>query len=175
MPARGEARAGVGDDRCCCRAKVHLLRVALFASLVNPALLRRRADQDLWARCSRVRLRLRMPYSSVCSGVLRVLAAGTGNSRSLRRLLSKQAPSKGPNLQSRIARFGYSSSGELPLKVGTGPLASEMLRFDIHKFSHFRQNCPQGYWVASARLIPSRLPCEERRVVSLLPVTGHNL
>ena len=135
--------------------------LSLFESLVNPALLRRRADQDLWARCSRVRLRLRMPYSSVCSGVLRVLAAGTGNSRSLRRLLSKQAPSKGPNLRPRIARFGYSSSGELPLKVGTGPLASEMLRFDIHKFSHFRQNCPQGYWVASAPgTFASSLSCD---------------
>jgi len=34
VPAQGEARADAGDDRCCCRAKIHLLRVALFASLV---------------------------------------------------------------------------------------------------------------------------------------------
>ena len=39
--ARGEARAGAGDDGCCCPAKIHLLRVALFESLMDPALLTR--------------------------------------------------------------------------------------------------------------------------------------
>ena len=32
----------------------------------KPGLVRRRADQDLWARFYRLRLRLRKPYSSVC-------------------------------------------------------------------------------------------------------------
>eukprot|EP00964_Phaeocystis_antarctica_P101468 scaffold66933_cov66-Phaeocystis_antarctica.AAC.1 len=64
-PAQGEARAGAGDDGCRCRAKIHLPRLAREESLENSALLRRRADQDLWARCYRLRLRLRMPYSSV--------------------------------------------------------------------------------------------------------------
>eukprot|EP00964_Phaeocystis_antarctica_P079299 scaffold49390_cov46-Phaeocystis_antarctica.AAC.1 len=66
VPAQGEARAGAGDDGCRCRAKIHLPRLALKGADVNLALLRRRADQDLWARCYRLRLRLRMPYSSVC-------------------------------------------------------------------------------------------------------------
>ena len=48
---------------------------SLSASLVNPALLKRHADQDLWAICSRLRLRLRTNavQFTVCSGVLRVL------------------------------------------------------------------------------------------------------
>ena len=65
VPAQGEARAGAGDDGCRCRAKIHLPRLAPFGALVNLAFLRRRAARDLRATCSRLGLRLRMPYSSV--------------------------------------------------------------------------------------------------------------
>ena len=33
-PAQGEARAGAGDDGCCCRAKLHLLDFDILGPLV---------------------------------------------------------------------------------------------------------------------------------------------
>ena len=51
------------------RAKIHLLGHALFESLVNLALLRRRADQGLWAQCYRLRLRLRMRCTVLCASL----------------------------------------------------------------------------------------------------------
>ena len=57
---------GLRDGWYRCRAKIQLVVCALVESLVNLASLRRRAVGDLWARCHRLRLQLRMPYCTLC-------------------------------------------------------------------------------------------------------------
>jgi len=64
-----EVPSGAGDEGSRCRAKIHLLGHAFFESLVNLALLRRRADQGLWAQCYRLRLRLRMRCTVLCASL----------------------------------------------------------------------------------------------------------
>ena len=125
---RSTCSADAAGDGCCCRAKIQLLRVALFESLVSPALLRRRADQDLWARslmfsrCSRLRLRLQMPYSSVRVVECKVLGLARADPSCV---CSQSAVEGAKNLRPRTDQFfiwlfsrrnGQTTSG---LEVGT--------------------------------------------------------
>jgi hypothetical protein len=99
--------------------------------LVNPALLKRHADQDLWARCSRLVIANAVQFS-VCSGVLRVLGLARASPSGV--ALNGAVEGAKPSAQnSQIWLFSRRKGpGRLSLKAASGPLGRNVAALTRH-------------------------------------------